>query len=279
MKQIAVLLTCHNRREKTLSCLAALYACVLPEGYGFDVFLVDDGCTDGTADAVKAQFSQVKIIQGDGNLFWNRGMRLAWETAAAAKDYDYFLWLNDDTILFADAIKELLESAEKTVNQNIIVGTTCSSEDKKTVTYGGRTKKAGLIKPEGTLQRCEFFNGNIVLIPRFVFQKAGMNDRIFHHALGDFDYGLRATKKGIEILVAPSISGECNEHETISAWCNPNTPIFKRLRLLYSPLGNNPVEFFKFKCRHNGFVLACLIFISNHLKALMPTIYLNKTRK
>jgi len=43
MKHTAVLLTCHNRREKTLSCLAALYACVLPEGYRFDVFLLVAG--------------------------------------------------------------------------------------------------------------------------------------------------------------------------------------------------------------------------------------------
>jgi GT2 family glycosyltransferase len=74
MQYIAILITCYNRKEKTLSCLAALFNCIVPDGYGFDVFLVDDGSTDGTSDAIKEGFTQVNIIQGNGNLFWNRGM-------------------------------------------------------------------------------------------------------------------------------------------------------------------------------------------------------------
>jgi GT2 family glycosyltransferase len=71
---IAVLLTCHNRKEKTLSCLTALFNCIVPDGYGFNVFLVDDACTDGTAEAIKEKFPQVNIIQETGNLCWNREM-------------------------------------------------------------------------------------------------------------------------------------------------------------------------------------------------------------
>ena len=46
---IAVLLTCHNRKEKTVACLTELYNCTIPANYAFEVFLVDDGSTDGTA--------------------------------------------------------------------------------------------------------------------------------------------------------------------------------------------------------------------------------------
>ena len=51
-QHISVLLTCHNRKAKTLGCLTSLYAAELPVGYDMEVYLVDDGCTDGTADAV-----------------------------------------------------------------------------------------------------------------------------------------------------------------------------------------------------------------------------------
>ncbi|MBP8793116.1 MAG: hypothetical protein KBE41_04435 [Lutibacter sp.] len=44
MKYIAVLLTCHNRKEKTLQCLEALYLNEIPAGYFLDVFLADVGC-------------------------------------------------------------------------------------------------------------------------------------------------------------------------------------------------------------------------------------------
>ncbi len=95
---IAVLLTCHNRRDKTIQCVTALYEQAgLEESYSIDVFLVDDASNDGTGEAVKNEFPQVYIIQGNGNLYWNRGMHLAWETAADAQDFDCYLWLNDDT--------------------------------------------------------------------------------------------------------------------------------------------------------------------------------------
>jgi GT2 family glycosyltransferase len=77
MYTIAVLLTCHNRRDKTITCLDSLYNCLLPSDFQLDVFLVDDGSSDGTSKAVSEKFPSVNVIQGNGNLFWNQGMRLA----------------------------------------------------------------------------------------------------------------------------------------------------------------------------------------------------------
>jgi GT2 family glycosyltransferase len=89
---IAVLLTCHNRKDKTVQCITALYSqSGLGKFFIIEVFLVDDASTDGTAEAINSQFQEVNIIQGNGNLFWNRGMHFAWQTAATTKDYDYYL--------------------------------------------------------------------------------------------------------------------------------------------------------------------------------------------
>ena len=65
MINIAVLLTCHNRKDKTLSCLSSLFAATerynlsKEEGknVGLDIFITDDGCTDGTADAIRQHCS------------------------------------------------------------------------------------------------------------------------------------------------------------------------------------------------------------------------------
>ena len=46
METIAVLLTVHNRKEKTLNCLRRLYSQEKIDQYVVDVFLTDDGCTD-----------------------------------------------------------------------------------------------------------------------------------------------------------------------------------------------------------------------------------------
>lgn len=63
--KIAVLLTCFNRKNKTLACLKSLFG-IIPNCH---VYLVDDKSTDGTSEAIKQNFPQVKIIKGDGNLF------------------------------------------------------------------------------------------------------------------------------------------------------------------------------------------------------------------
>lgn len=266
IQNIAVLLTCHNRKEKTVSCLKALFEASLPRGFALDVFLVDDGSTDGTSAAVKKIFPGVNIIQGDGNLFWNRGMHLAWKTAAKVQEYDFYLWLNDDTLLYPNSLQELIECSESTNRQKIICGSTCASNDVVQVTYGGRLLKQGLIIPNGMLQQCDYFNGNIVLIPSYVYNRNGVNDPIFHHALGDFDYGLLAKKIGIHSFVAPSILGKCDLNIGLAAWQKKGIPLVKRLKILYSPLGNNPVEFFKYDNRHNGFFIACFHFFTIHLR-------------
>ena len=85
MGKIAVLMTVHNRKEKTLRCLSSLEETLASwrERFELKVFLTDDGCTDGTAEAVRRKewSFPVEILQGDGTLFWNGGMILAWKAA------------------------------------------------------------------------------------------------------------------------------------------------------------------------------------------------------
>jgi len=97
-----VLLTCFNRKEKTLACLKSIYFQMPVKELELVIYLVDDGSTDGTGEAVADEFPEVKILYGDGSLYWNGGMSLAWHTAAL--DYfDYYIWMNDDIDVKTDA--------------------------------------------------------------------------------------------------------------------------------------------------------------------------------
>src|SRR5690606_30533818 len=185
------LLTVFNRREKTLRCLDRLFRQVgLREKFIIEVFLVDDGSTDNTKEEVLDQFPRTHVIQGDGTLFWNRGMHLAWKSAVKKAEYDYFLWLNDDTLIDLSCISTALKTADE-YGGSIIVGSTVAGHDSSIYTYGGRAQNGKLIVPGVKPRLAHFFNGNIVLIPKVVYEVVGMNDPYFHHSLGDFDYGLR----------------------------------------------------------------------------------------
>lgn len=275
MNQIAVLITCHNRKEKTLSCLDYLYAAINKVNRClFHVFLVDDGSTDGTGEIVGIHFPQVTVIKGNGNLFWNGGMRLAWETAKEIKDYDYYLWLNDDTFLDNNAIIELLECHEEALIRNsqssIIVGSCRADVADDLGSYGGRTKTKLLI-PNGELQNCLYINGNIVLIPKEIFEILGNLSPEYTHGIGDFDYGLRAIQAGFNCYVTRKYIAVCPRNQ-LAKWCNPKTPIVKRFQLLYSPKGLNLIEYLSFRKKYEG--KKWIVYaIKAYLKTLSPSVY------
>ena len=62
-------MTVYNRKAKTLRCLETLCGTLAPHDGQFQVavYLTDDGCTDGTADAIRGKEFPVPvhILQGD----------------------------------------------------------------------------------------------------------------------------------------------------------------------------------------------------------------------
>ena len=211
MAEVAVLMACYNRREKTLAALRALGDALTSAKY--TVYLVDDGSTDGTAEIVLEHFPETVLIYGDGGLFWAASMCLA-ERYAVQDPFDYLLWLNDDTELMPSVIDRMLELGEAHPD-SIIVGATVDSDSGR-MTYGGRRRidshpqRFSLVSIRDEVQAVENFNGNCVLIPASVRDLVGPIDGQFPHAFADDDYGQRAMSRGITMLQAPSFVGYCS---------------------------------------------------------------------
>ncbi|SMC62878.1 glycosyltransferase family 2 protein [Cellulophaga tyrosinoxydans] len=276
-KFVAVLLTCHNRREKTLSCLNSLYAATLPANHLLTIFLVDDGSNDGTAAAVTKEFPEVRILQGNGELYWNRGMHLAWQTAQEAADFDFYLWLNDDVKIKPNGIEVLLNNHENYPN-SIIAGVMASEVDGK-ITYGGfdKNEKQIVFDAKEPLP-CFYINGNMVLVPKIVKDKTGILDPMFPHATGDFEYGLRARKNGFETRISSGIVGYCESNPLPPAWQRPEVSLIKRAKSLYAPTGYcHPFYFFRYELRHFGIFRAVKHFFTLHLRMLMPSLWITKS--
>lgn len=244
--RIAALLTCYNRKLLTLACLKALFNQKLKSEVTIDVYLVDDGSTDGTAEAVTQSYPQVKILQGDGSLFWNGGTRLAF-AEAIKHDYDYYLWLNNDTLLNPNALSNLLETFQHLRAQGehraIVAGSTCDPNT-KALTYGGvirrsrwRPLKFDLLEPGEVAKRCDTINGNCVLIPREVVQVVGNLEPAFTHYAGDWDYGLRAQRQGCTVWVAPGYVGTCSQNYQPGDEADSSVAISEGLKKISQPKG------------------------------------------
>ena len=89
--RLCVVLTCFNRKEKTLACFKALASNQLGDSLELAAVVVDDGSTDGTAEALVAEFPWVQVVRSPGNLYWARGMHQAVQVAMQS-DYDFYLW-------------------------------------------------------------------------------------------------------------------------------------------------------------------------------------------
>lgn len=276
MNNIAVLLTCHNRKETTRSCLKRLFQIRTD----IDVFCVDDRSTDGTAQMITDEFPQVVLINGDGNLFWSRGMRLAWKTARNEKDYDFYFWLNDDLELYANAFNELFECSHIVDDKAIITGLVEEKTSHKVI-YGGSNATKRLIAANGQLNDVTFLNGNFVIVPRYVFDKIGFLDKLFHHDLGDVDYGLTAQEQGMHVYTSRCYIG-CTDVALRSKHMRirmSNVGFIKRFKRLYSPLGSNPFITFYFKRKHQGYLNAFIYFFYLHFINLLPDAVWNKVSR
>ena len=270
--KVAILLTVFNRREKTLKCLDICYRqidAMKSEGiYDFHIYMVDDGSSDGTSDAVREIFPQTSIIRGNGGLYWNQGMRLAWDTAVLQSP-DFYIWINDDTFLEQNALGTLMETSNFLKHKAIVVGTAEDSEGR--LSYGGLTRYGKLVTPDPTIPvPCWTFNGNLVLIPAYVYRILGNLDEHYQHSFGDFDYGARAAAANIVRVVAPGVLCKCSRDTGVPKWRDRNYPLRNRIASLHSPKGRPPKEQFRYDVRSRGFLFALIHGLSVAIKVFFP---------
>jgi GT2 family glycosyltransferase len=201
-KDIWLLIPVHNRRETTRRCLLNLETLEVPEKY--TVCVIDDGCSDGTSEMLARDFGWVRVLAGDGNLYWGggiaRGMRECGERGA-----EVVVWLNDDCLPDAGAIETIVARARAT--RGICGGVCRDSEDPALITYSGmKAGRAGLVAPgPGNFETIDGMNGNLVAIHGDVVGKLGPLDaRRFPHYGGDEAYCIAARRAGIPVEIAGS---------------------------------------------------------------------------
>jgi GT2 family glycosyltransferase len=252
---ICTIMTVRNRRACTVSAVRAVLAEATSEA-DVTVVLVDDGSTDGTARSVAAVApDRVRVVAGSGELYWAAGMALA-ERVALGATPDYLLWLNDDVVLDSGLVSVLLDVSRRNdgavavgATRDPVSGTTSYSGLRRT---GGHPLAFGLVEPAGVDQDVATFNGNVVLVPRAVYEAVGGIDGAFAHAYADIDYGLRVGELGHRSVLAGRTVGSCARNPSVGAWTDKALPSWRRVRLLHGRKGAPPRSGARFLRRHGG---------------------------
>lgn len=278
LRRVAVIITAFNRRKKTIECLRRLFS-QNDFGLEINVYLTDDGSTDGTSDEVRIKFPQVKISDGNGSLYWAGGMNMSWERAVKDGGYDGYLWLNDDTILQDDIWRKFIcihkYCIDKYGKGGIYVGSTLDLDGHRH-TYGGSRSvswwrsKYKLISPNGEYQLCDIANGNITFVTKDVVDGIGCFYPGYVHG-ADYDYTYWAAKEKYPLLLLKEYVGYCdNDHKSLRESLI-NKPLKKRIEYLYSPTGMQLPTALLFQKRFYPHYVP-LLFISYWFKALFPWI-------
>ena len=240
-RRLCALLTCFNRRDTTLACLRALAASTGLGDVDVCAVLVDDGSSDGTDARVRAEHPWVQVVRPDpaeGALFWCRGMHRAFAEALRV-GFDDYLWLNDDTLLLADALARLIAGQAhlraRASGPVIVVGSTVDATTGE-VSYGGtrlpsrwRPLRVERVQPGDEPQRCDSMTGNIVLVSAEAARRVGNIDPLFEHAMGDTDYALRARRLGVEVWADAGVHGTCSDNPP-GPWRDRSQPLARRWR-------------------------------------------------
>jgi GT2 family glycosyltransferase len=115
---VSILIVSYNTREMTLAAIQSVIDQTKQVSY--EIIVVDNQSTDGSADAIAKAFPQVRLIVPEKNLWFAGGNNLAAQYATG----DYLLLLNPDTLILDGAIDKVVAFARANPKAGAVGGRT-----------------------------------------------------------------------------------------------------------------------------------------------------------
>ena len=220
--KVHVIIPTHNRQALVDACLARIFAQTAINT--MTVTVVDDGSTDGTAGMLAEKFPAVRVLQGDGTLWWTGAVAKALDTLRPDFERgDFFLLVNDDTLLCSGAAAALAHVSEVNGRAGVAPVAVDAASGRAISTgwapgsgpilndldrlHAAMAEQNGLFEVKTLFGRCSLF-------PVEILDRAGNYDAAaFPHYYGDADFCLRAGKGGFRFFVTDATEIEVVEEQ------------------------------------------------------------------
>ena len=210
---VAVVVLTWNGRDDTLGCLASLSAVSHPE---LATIVVDNGSSDGTAEALAAAFPAVELIRSELNLGFaegcNVGIRRALERGA-----HYVLVLNNDVEVDPGFAEALLEEARRRPEAGALCSKLLYLDPPDLIWFAGARfdprsgyngrQRGYRERDDGRFDEVVESDracGAAMLVPRAVLEEVGLFDPELFAYSEDTDWSLRARAAGHAVYVVPA---------------------------------------------------------------------------
>lgn len=209
--RVAVITLTWNQRQDTLECLESLSRLTYPN---YRIMLVDNGSTDGTAEAVRARFPNVELLVNEKNLGFQGGFNAGLRRSLAS-GADYAFVLNNDTSVQPDILDELIKHAGPPDVGMLSPKIYYALEPDRIWSVGGdchpvtfeMTHKGDRQLDRGQWSRVierDFLVGCAMLMKRSMLETIGLFDTGYHPIYyEDVDLCVRARQAGFRLLLVP----------------------------------------------------------------------------
>lgn len=206
--EVSVVIPTWNGREHLDICLASLLRQTAPR---FEIIVVDNGSTDGTADWIQSAYGgAVSVIALERNL----GFGTAVNAGIRAARGRYLFVLNNDTEVQAGCLAALVREADRYPNAgSLACRILCFDQRDRLDNAGhclfpdGMTRGRGRLEPDGPPfdQAGEVFgaSGCAALLRRAMLADIGLFDEDFFAYCEDADLALRARLAGWRCRYVP----------------------------------------------------------------------------
>lgn len=222
---IHIIIPVHNRIDYTVACLNAL---IKQRFKKTNILIVDDGSTDSTASVILENYPGVKLIKGNGNLWWTGATNLGIKKVlnSCHNNKDYILTLNNDVVLCSDTLNLLVKTSQK--YNDAIVGAMGVDQNNDRVVRSGYKIVSWILNITNHIYKNRKYNaiikdvikvdalpGRCVLYPIAIFDDIGNFDyHNFPHYNGDTEYTIRAKRKGWDLILDPTATIYVNTEAT-----------------------------------------------------------------
>ncbi len=206
MNKIYILLPVHNRKKIT----EAFIQCLKVQTYTyFQLILIDDGSTDGTADMVLSYIPDAIVIRGNGSWWWGGSLQQGYDWLKKNKqisEEDYVLIINDDTTFLPDFIETGI-SIIKNKQRTLLLAQSYDKNTEEFVDAGVHVDWLNLeFKPveDTSMINCLSTRG-LFLRVKDLFSIGKFHPVLLPHYGSDYEYTMRAYKKGFLLTTDKSL--------------------------------------------------------------------------
>ena len=204
---VSIIILNHNGLNDLKECFDSLHNLNYKN---YELILVDNNSQDGSADEVRKNYSDVKIIKLKKNYGFAKGNNLGIPHARGK----YIVLLNMDTVVDKNWIRELVAVAEKSKKIGIVGSKIYYYNNKTTIDFAGAfcneygvTVPIGILKKDNELLNMEnkafFICGAALLLRRELYDKIGLFDPTYFAYYEDVDFCWRAWISSYDVIIVP----------------------------------------------------------------------------